>query len=350
MNSLITVAFGLIFVPISGARRSHPDQESDKLHAAVAARRRRFLPAEKLSLPGKEGREPQPVPVRHQRVWNSSSARCHPARSQPVTQPGTGVTRTGGEAVFHPETKGLCGREMNSQCPPCSCLEEAAQSNPCSPCAVEQNSQADPCPCQDVCPSCPCDPPQIPLRVTSPSLPTDSGSCAEADPMKTLSSGEEPFTIETPGMCVMTFPLQKSILTVELCSLDTPETFPLCQEERCVTETAGTCLENLEKLSQELPVSALEPCTLEVLELGAEEPCQAQGAILGDPCASQSGISTDPCASTGPCQSQGLEDAGDPKDSRSQTSPRAPFRLNSCTSSIVERCLSRCQSWFRGKK
>ncbi|XP_048144992.1 uncharacterized protein LOC125318380 [Corvus hawaiiensis] len=239
---------------------------------------------------------------------------------------------------------------MNSQCPPCSCLEEAAQSNPCSPCAVEQNSQADPCPCQDVCPSCLCDPPQIPLGVTSPSLPTDSGTCAEADPVKTLSSGEEPFTIETPGMCVMTFPLQKSILTVELCSMDTPETFPLCQEERCVTETAGTCLENLEKLSQELPVAALEPCTLEVLELGAEEPCQAQGAILGDPCASQSGISRDPCASTGPCQSQGLEDAGDPKDSRSQTSPRTPFRLNSCTSSIVERCLSRCQSWFRGKK
>lgn len=225
---------------------------------------------------------------------------------------------------------------MNSQCPPCSSLEEAARSNPCSPGAVvapEQNSQADPCPCQDVCPPCPCDPPQIPL-------PTDSGTCVEANPVKISSSGEEPFTIETPGTCVMTFPLQKSILAVELCSPDTPETFPLSQEELCVTETAGTCLENLEELSQELPIAALEPCTLEVLELGAEEPCQAQGEIPGDPCASQSRIPADPCASTGPCRS---------RDSRSQTYPRTPFRLDSCTSSIVERCLSRCQSWFRGK-
>ncbi|CAN8207016.1 unnamed protein product [Coccothraustes coccothraustes] len=253
---------------------------------------------------------------------------------------------------------------MNSQCPPGTCLEEAAQSHPSTAVAPEQNSPADPCPCQDVCPSCPCDPPQVPLGVTSPSLPVDSVPCA--DPVKIQSSGEEPFTFETPGMCVMRFPLQKSILTVELCPPDTAGTFPQPQEELGVTKTTGTCLDNLEKLHQELP--AAEPCTLEVVELGVDEPSQAQGTILGDPCASQSGISMDPCASqsgisTDPCASQsgistdpcaslsqGLGDAGDAKDSQSQASPRSPFRLNSCTSSIVERCLSRCQSWFRGKK
>ncbi|XP_018779808.3 corneodesmosin-like [Serinus canaria] len=312
---------------------------------------------------------------------------------------------------------------MNSQCPPCSCLEEAAQSHPCTVVAPEQNSPADPCPCQDVCPSCPCDPPQVPLGVTS-------GPCA--DPVKIQSSGEEPFTFESPGMCLMRFPLQKSILTVELCPPGTADAFPLPQEELGVTETAGTCLDSLEKLRQELP--AAEPCALEVVEMGTDQPCQAQGTILGDPCASQSGISMDPCTSqsgisidpcvsqsgismdpctsqsgistdpctsqsgistdpctsqsgistdpcmsqsgistdpctsqsgistdpctsqsgisTDPCasQSQGLGDAGDAKDSKSQASPRSPFRLNSCTSSIVERCLSRCQSWFRGKK
>lgn len=225
---------------------------------------------------------------------------------------------------------------MSSQC-----LEGAAQSSLCAVEAPEQNSQVDPCPCQDVCPSCPCEPPQVPLGVTSPSLPVDSGPCVGADPTKIPSSGEEPFTLDTPGMCVMKFPLQKSIVTVELCPPDPSATSPLAQEELCGTKT---CPENLEKLSQELPMAALEPCTLEVLELGADEPCQAQGVILGDPCASQSGICTDPCGS------QGLGDTGDAKDSRSPTSPRSPFRLNSCTSSIVERCLSRCQSWFRAKK
>ncbi|RMB90618.1 hypothetical protein DUI87_32882 [Hirundo rustica rustica] len=50
-------------------------------------------------------------------------------------------------------------------------------------------------------------------------------------------------------MCVMTFPLQKSILTVELCPAD-------------------ACLDNMEKISleklpPELPLAAPEPCTLE---------------------------------------------------------------------------------------
>lgn len=271
-------------------------------------------------------------------------------------------------------------REMNSQCPPCSCLGETAQSNPCAVAAPEQNSQADSCLSQDVCPSC--DPTQVPLG--------DSGPCV--DPVKIPSSGEEPFTFETPGMCTMKFPLQKSILTVELCPADS---FPLPQEELCATET---CLENLEKLTQELPT--VEPCTLEVVELDtvlgdpctsqsgiSMDPCSSQSGISIDPCASQTGISMDPCASqsgisadscasqtgisidpcapqTGisvnpctsqteiPCgsQSQGFGDAGDSKDSKSQPSPRSPFRLNTCTSSIVERCLSRCQNWFRGKK
>ncbi|KAF4805548.1 hypothetical protein TURU_000576 [Turdus rufiventris] len=283
---------------------------------------------------------------------------------------------------------------MNSQCPPCSCLGETAQSNPCAVVAPEQNSQVDSCLSQDVCPSC--DPTQVPLG--------DSGPCV--DPVNIPSSGEEPFTFETPGMCTMKFPLQKSILTVELCPADS---FPLPQEELCAAETAGTCPENLEKLSQELP--AVEPCTLEVVELDTVlgDPCTSQSGISMDPCSSQSGISIDPCASqtgisldpctsqtgismdpcssqtgisvnpcasqtgisidpcapqTGismdpctsqteiPCtsQSQGFGDAGDSQDSKSQMSPRSPFRLNTCTSSIVERCLSRCQNWFRGKK
>jgi len=140
----------------------------------------------------------------------------------------------------------------------------------------------------------------------------------------------------------------------------------------------------VENIPLQDPISSVEPCTLEVLETYTEEPCCAQGVTIGDPCPDQCSVTrVDPCTSqsvicTEPCVSQSAaeptgtrtpqsavelcvpQDTAGPADTSStkgtakgaaaRPSPRAPFRLNSRTAAIVERCLSRCQNWLRGKK
>ncbi|KAJ7400354.1 hypothetical protein BTVI_106283 [Pitangus sulphuratus] len=182
----------------------------------------------------------------------------------------------------------------------------------------------------------------IPSWPTASPVETPGGSCVETCPVKLPTPCMEPCTIDTPGMCVMTFPLQHNILTVELCPSDGTE-MPLPPDELCTARTLGSCLED---------VCLGEPCTLEVLE-----PCCAQGVGMDEPCPAQPsgftelGVSpgiTEPSA-PGACTAQGTPGLGDTKDTAKDSKSCSSFRLNSRTSSIVERCLSRCQNWFRGK-
>ncbi|XP_032858057.2 uncharacterized protein LOC116964004 [Tyto alba] len=286
--------------------------------------------------------------------------------------------------------------EQTFQADPClrqgaaTCLDTCPQVGPSCPAPAVPvpawDSCASPCVGAYVCPAVnPCDPPQskggtnFPLEPTAspvePCTPESVGTCVETFPVQYPTSAMDPCTLETVGTCVKTFPFQHTIPTVELCPTDTTgpcvETFPFQQAispvEPCIPETVGTCMENI---PLQHPASTVEPCTLEVLETCTKEPCGAQGAIAGDPCPDQCSVTClDPCTSqsvicTEPCVSQstaeppgtctaGSTDTSSTKGTAkgaSTRSARAPFRLNTRTAAIVERCLSRCQNWLRGKK
>lgn len=296
--------------------------------------------------------------------------------------------------------------------PPPACVGTSVPTDLCTSCSVTVHSDTcpmqDPCPCPeqtpgvDLCqaaPSCPdvcgpaCPPPTVPapgdicdpctsqcvtscvcpaadlqqcqaetstsLQSTSPAAPCAPetvGMCMEAFPHQHAAS---PCTPETDEIYVETILVQHPPLSTKLC---TPEAAGPCVEtcpsqhgiapaELCILETTTrTCMETPS------PQHSESLCTLEVLEactetpptICMEDPSCPQAASTPhpeqcplpctDPCTVQTSVCTEPCSSAA---TQGPSSA---------SSPRAPFRLNTRTAAIVERCLARCQSWLRGTK
>ncbi|XP_009953572.1 PREDICTED: keratin-associated protein 10-2-like [Leptosomus discolor] len=267
---------------------------------------------------------------------------------------------------------------MSSQCKlpcltPSACGGEAACTDTCpSHCAVvdpdgcpvqdthpcpEQTCQVDPCPCQsaatclDACPQAEstCPPPAVPIP----------GDACCPEPAAACDSCTPPCVGDC--VCPAAIPCDPPQSKGGTSVLLQPTVSPV---EPCIPETAATCTENV---PVQYPISTVEPCT--------EEPGCAQGVIIGDlhpdqcsatgvdPCTPQSVVCTEPCVfqsateHTGTCTPQGAVGPADTgytkgtgKGAGALPSRRAPFRLNTRTTTVVERCLSRCQSWLRGKK
>ncbi|XP_042692864.1 keratin-associated protein 16-1-like [Centrocercus urophasianus] len=277
----------------------------------------------------------------------------------------------------HPDT---CSEQNACPCPEQTLGVDLCQAVPscpdvCSPTCPPPTVPApedicDPCTSQCVttcvCPAGdPCDLQQCQAETgillqssTSPAAacaPEKVGTCVETFPHQHAVS---PCSPETDEICVETIPAQHPVSSMKICTPEAAgtgvETCPsqhgITPVELCILKTTGTCVETppLQHPEPLCTIEVLEACTETTPTICIEDPSCPQPAIAShpeqcplpcvDPCTAQTSVCPEPCSSAA---TQGPGSA---------SSPRAPFRLNTRTAAIVERCLARCQSWLRGTK